>query len=108
MTVTQFSDSVSQEDIVFNNQNNQFQLKSQNTDVNKQIELIKLRIQQLQLKLQIKKLAAGLNSILNSFQSTLSIQFIQFDDRVNNYKKEVAFKNSRLTFKLEETQNYDV
>ena len=49
-------------------------------------------------------------SISNSSQreSTLSVQFIQFDNRINNYKKKVTFKNSRLTFKLEETHNYDV
>ena len=88
-----------------NNQNNPSE-----SDVNKQIELTKLRVQQLQLKLQIKRLAAGLNLNLNPPQrmSTLPVQFIWFDDRVNNYKKEVAFKNSRLTFKLEETHNYNV
>ena len=108
MTTTQSSDPAGQEDVVSNDQNNQFQLEFQNTDVNKQIELAKLRIQQLQLKLQIKRLAAGLNSISDSSQSTSLIQFIQFDDRVNNYRKEVTSKNSRLTFKLEKTQNYDV
>jgi len=78
--------------------------------VNKQIELAKLRVQQLQLKLQAQKLAADLNFILNSFQSmsTFSVQFIWFDNRINDYRKEVASKNSRLTFKLEEIQNYNV
>ena len=76
--------------------------------MNKQIKLIKLRVQQFQLKLQIKKLAASLNSILNSSQSTFSVQFIWFDDRVNNYKKKVTSKNSRLIFKLKKIQNYDV
>ena len=110
MAVTQSDDSVSQEDIVFNNQNDQTQSESQNISVNKQIELVKLRVQQLQLKLQAQKLATDLNSISDSSQreSTSSVQFIQFDDRVNDYKKEVAFKNSRLTFKLEKTHNYDV
>src|SRR5204862_1010207 len=108
MTATQFSDPASQEDVVSNNQNDQIQPEFQNISVNKQIELAKLRVQQLQLKLQAQRLAAGLNSISNSFQlSTLPVQFIQFDDRINDYRKEVAFKNSRLTFKLEETQNYD-
>ena len=111
MITTQSDDPVDQEDVIFNmfnDQQNQF--KSQNTDVNKQIELVKLRVQQLQLKLQIKRLAASLNFNLNSSQrtSTFPVQFIQFDDRVNDYKKEVTFKNSRLTFKLEETHNYDV
>ena len=45
MTVTQFSDSADQEDVVFNNQNNQTQSESQNISVNKQIELTKLRVQ---------------------------------------------------------------
>ena len=110
MTVTQFSDSADQEDVVFNNQNNQTQSEFQNIFVNKQIELAKLRVQQLQLKLQAQKLAADLNSILNSLQSTstFSVQFIQFDDRINDYKKEVTFKNSKLTFKLEKTHNYDI
>ena len=108
MTVTQFSDSADQEDVVFNTLNNQN--NSSESDVNKQIELVKLRIQQLQLKLQIKRLAADLNLNSDSSQkiSTLLIQFIQFDDRVNDYKKEVTFKNSRLTFKLEKTHNYNV
>ena len=76
--------------------------------MNKQIELIKLRVQQLQLKLHIKRLAVSLNSISDSHQlSTSPVQFIWFDDRINDYRKEVTFKNSRLTFKLEETQNYN-
>ena len=93
---------------MFNDQQNQSE--SQNTDVNKQIELVKLRVQQLQLKLQIKKLAVSLNLNLNSLQrmSTSLIQFIQFDDRINNYRKEVTLKNSRLTFKLKEIQNYNI
>ena len=106
MIITQSDDPVSQENVVFNmfnNQNNSFK-----SDMNKQIELIKLRVQQLQLKLQIKKLAADLNFISNSFQSTFSVQFIWFDDRINNYRKEMTFKNSRLIFKLEKTHNYDV
>ena len=78
MTVTQFSDSISQEDDEFHNnqQNSLSQAKFQNISVNKQIELAKLRVQQLQLKLQAQRLAAGLNSISNSFQSTFSVQFI--------------------------------
>ena len=110
MIVTQFSDSADQENIVFNNQNNQIQSESQNISVNKQIELAKLRVQQLQLELQAQRLAVSLNSILNSLQSisTLSVQFIQFDNRINDYKKEVTFKNSRLIFKLEKTHNYNV
>ena len=106
MTATQSDDSASQENVessTSNNQNN-----PPESDVNKQIELIKLRVQQLQLKLQIKRLAAGLNSISNSFQSTFLVQFVWFDNRINNYRKEVALKNSRLTFKLEEIQNYDI
>ena len=75
MTVTQSDDSADQENVefsMFNDQNN-----SSESDVNKQIKLVKLRIQQLQLKLQIKKLAADLNFISNSHQlSTFSIQFI--------------------------------
>ena len=67
MTATQSDDSASQEDVVFNDQNNQFQSEFQNTDVNKQIEFIKLRVQQLQLKLQIKKLAVSLNFNSDSF-----------------------------------------
>ena len=74
MTAAQFNDSADQKDDVFNIFNNQN--NSSEFNVNKQIELIKLRIQQLQLKLQIKKLAAGLNFILNSFQSTFSVQFV--------------------------------
>ena len=109
MVTAQPDDPVSQEDIVSNDQNNQTQSESQNISVNKQIELAKLRVQQLQLELQAQRLAASLNSISDSFQSsTLLVQFIQFDNRINNYRKEVTFKNSRLTFKLEETQNYDV
>ena len=65
MTVIQFSDSVSQENVVFNNQNDQTQSEFQNISVNKQIEFIKLKIQQLQLELQAQKLAASLDSILN-------------------------------------------
>src|SRR5438046_870049 len=78
MTVTQSDDSVSQENIEFSIFNNQIQFKFQNISVNKQIELAKLRVQQLQLKLQVQKLAADLNSILNSFQSTSTflVQFI--------------------------------
>ena len=78
--------------------------------MNKQIELTKLRVQQLQLKLQAQRLAVSLNSTSNSSQkeSTFSVQFIQFDDRINDYKKEVTFKNSKLTFKLEKTHNYDI
>ena len=72
MTATQLDSSADQEDIVFNDQNDQFQLESQNTDVNKQIELVKLRVQQLQLKLQVQRLAADLNSILNSSQLSTS------------------------------------
>src|SRR5436190_1251359 len=89
MTVTQSDDLVSQENVEFSIFNDQTQFKSQNISVNKQIKLAKLRVQQLQLKLQVQKLAVSLNSILNSFQSTLilSIQFIQFDNRINNYKK---------------------
>src|SRR5947207_2156692 len=71
MITTQSDDPVDQEDVIFNmfnDQQNQF--KSQNTDVNKQIELVKLRVQQLQLKLQIKRLAASLNFNLNSSQRT--------------------------------------
>ena len=52
MTTTQFSDPASQEDVVFNNQNDQTQSEFQNISVDKQIELAKLRVQQLQLKLQ--------------------------------------------------------
>ncbi len=90
--------------------NNQQTFKSQHiNDVNKQLELIKLRIQAFQLKLQIKKLAADLNFNSNSFQtSTFSVQFVQFNNRINNYRKEVTLKNSKLIFKLERTQNYDV
>src|SRR5204863_4302867 len=90
--------------------NDQTQSEFQNIFVNKQIELAKLRVQQLQLKLQAQKLAADLNFILNSLQSTstFSVQFIQFDDIINNYKKEMTFKNSRLTFKIKETHNYNV
>ena len=78
MTVTQFSDSADQEDVVFNNQNNQTQSEFQNIFVNKQIELAKLRVQQLQLKLQVQRLAASLNSISDSLQSmsTPPVQFI--------------------------------
>ena len=110
MTVTQFSDSADQENVESSIFNDQTQSESQNIFVNKQIELAKLRVQQLQLKLQAQKLAADLNSILNSLQSTstFSVQFIQFDDRINDYKKEVTFKNSKLTFKLEKTHNYDI
>ena len=111
MTVTQSDDSIDQKDDEFHNdqQNSSSQVKFQNISVDKQIELVKLKIQQLQLKLQAQRLAASLNSIPDSPQSSTSpVQFIQFDNRVNNYRKEVAFKNLRLTFKLEETHNYDV
>ena len=109
MIVTQSDDSADQENVEFSIFNNQTQSEFQNISVNKQIKLAKLRVQQLQLKLQAQRLAASLNSIPDPFQSsTPPVQFIQFDDRVNNYRKEVAFKNSRLTFKLEEIQNYNV
>ena len=72
MTATQFSDLAGQENIefsMFNDQNNSSEL-----NVNKQIELIKLRVQQLQLKLQIKKLAVDLNLISDLSQlSTLLV-----------------------------------
>ena len=75
MIVIQFSDLADQENVEFNTFNDQN--NSSEINVNKQIELVKLRVQQFQLKLQIKKLAADLNSILNSSQlSTLSVQFI--------------------------------
>ena len=97
MTVTQSDDSASQENIESSIFNNQTQSEFQNISVDKQIELAKLRVQQLQLELQIKRLAADLNSISDSFQlSTLLVQFIWFDDKINNYRKEVTFKNSRL------------
>src|SRR5205809_1065477 len=77
MITAQSNDSADQEDIVFNDQNNQTQSEFQNISMNKQIELVKLRVQQLQLKLQVQRLAADLNFSLNSFQmSTLSVQFI--------------------------------
>ena len=107
--ITQSADSADQqgESHTFNDQHI---LKSQLIDVNKQIELIKLRVQALQLELQIKRLIVSLNFSSNSSSqsSTFSVQFVWFDDRVNDYRKEVTSKNSRLTFKLEESQNYDV
>src|SRR5204862_4555863 len=100
MAATQSDGSVSQENIEFNtfndqnDQNSPLQVKFQNISVNKQIEFAKLKIQQLQLKLQVQKLAVSLNSIPDLFQlSTFPVQFIQFDNRVNNYRKKVAFKN---------------
>ena len=75
ITTSQPGGSIDQGDDESHNdhQNNPLKL-----NVNKQIELAKLRVQQLQLKLQIKRLAASLNFNLNSSQkmSTLLIQFI--------------------------------
>ena len=78
--------------------------------MNKQIELVKLKVKELELQLQIQQLAVSMNFNSNSFSRTLtsSVQFIQFDNKINNYKKEVTFKNSRLTFKLKEIHNYNV
>src|SRR5436190_19177698 len=78
MTVIQSDDPADQENVESSIFNDQTQSEFQNISVNKQIELAKLRVQQLQLKLQAQKLAANLNFILNSSQSTstLSVQFI--------------------------------
>ena len=89
--------------------NDQQTSESQIIDVDKQIELAKLRVQALQLELQTKRLAAGLDPSPDPppQSSTPPVQFVRFDDRVNDYRKEVASKNPRLTFKLEGPQNYD-
>lgn len=96
-TILNLSESVDPEEADRNRQH-EIQLKQQENEAEERVRQHELEIAKLQLQIAQAN-AAKINPA--------AIQITQREDKVASFKKEVASKNLRMSFKLEGSNNYE-